>query len=240
MLGALSRLPTWELDHREEDIRGWAVRDTAGRVLGTVDELIVDTDSQRVTQVVLADGRQFSAHDVFIGDHVLTVGERREAIAKAAPQPVRPPVPAPAPAPAYAKPRANEFGDLVIPVVDEEIDVGKRSIEAGGVRVRSHVVEKPFEQSVRLREERVNVERRPLDRALTLAEAEERLRDASMEMKALSEVPLIGKRAHVVEEIVIKKEVTERVEKVRDTVRHTDVDVTEFPSATGYKTSKKF
>jgi len=237
MLGALSRLPTWELDHREEDIRGWAVRDANGRVLGTVDELIVDTESQRVAQVVLADGRQFSAHDVFIGDHVLTIGERREAMAKPAPPAARAPAAAP-PAPAYVRPRTNEAGDLVIPVVDEEIDVGKRSVEAGGVRVRSHVVEKPFEQTVRLREERVNVERRPFERALTLAEAEERLRDTSMEMKALAEVPIVGKRAHIVEEIVIKKETTERVEKVRDTVRHTDVDVTEIPGPAGQKLSK--
>jgi uncharacterized protein (TIGR02271 family) len=117
----------------------------------------------------------------------------------------------------------------VIPIVDEEIDVGKRSIDAGGVRVHSHVVEKPFEQSVRLREERVSVERRPLDRALSTTEAEERLRDGTIEMKALAEVPIIGKRAHIVEEIVIRKEVTERIEKVHDTVRHMDAEVTELP-----------
>jgi uncharacterized protein (TIGR02271 family) len=225
------------------------VRDAAGRVLGTVDELIVDTDKQTVAQIVLADGRQFSAHDVFIGDHVLTIGQRRSAtprppaappkpapLASSMPEAPSPPTPTSAapPAPVTAPPprsvRPGSNGDLVIPIVDEEIDVGKRSIDAGGVRIHSHVVEKPIEQSVRLREEHITVERRPFDRALSASEADERFRDGTVEMKALSEVPIVGKRAHVVEEIIVRKEVTERVEKVRDTVRHMDAEVTELPS----------
>jgi len=79
MLGALSRLPAWDLDRREQDIRGWAVRDTDGRVLGTVDELVIDTDTKRVAQVVLAEGTLFPAHDVLIGDHVLTIERPRSA-----------------------------------------------------------------------------------------------------------------------------------------------------------------
>jgi len=126
---------------------------------------------------------------------------------------------------------------LVVPIVDEEIELGKRTIDAGGVRVHSHIVERPYEQSVRLREERVNVERRPVDRPLTAREADERFHDEDMELRARAEVPIIGKRAHIVEEIIIKKEITERTERVRDTVRHTDAEVTEIPGAV--KTAKR-
>jgi len=217
-------------------------------MLGTVDELIVDTDTQYVTQVVLADGRKFPAHDVFIGDGIVTLGgevvRKTEPVTRpvaAAPLPRAPAAPAPARAPVAAAPRAVrtaeivptrriDENDLVIPIVDEELEIGKRVVEHGGVRVHSHMTERPVEKTVRLRDERVTVERRPIDRALTTAEAEARFRDGSFEMKALSEVPIVGKRVHVVEEIFITKNITERTEKVRDTLRHTDAQVTELPS----------
>ncbi|MFT3925428.1 MAG: PRC and DUF2382 domain-containing protein [Myxococcales bacterium] len=257
MLGALSRLPSWELDRNEEDVRGWPLRDDVGNLLGTVDELIVDTDTQYVTQVVLTDGRKFPAHDVFIGDGIVTLGNitrqtaprtvaappsPRAVAAPPQPQPRQAPAPAPvATAPVATAPRAVrtaeivptrriDEADLIIPIVDEELEVGKRVVESGGVRVQSHMAERPVEKSVRLRDERVTVERRPIDRPLTAAEADARFRDGSFEMKALSEVPIVGKRAHVVEEIFITKNITERTEKVRDTLRHTEAEVTELPS----------
>jgi hypothetical protein len=75
MQGALSRLRSWELDRPEEDIRGWPMRDGAGNTLGTVDELIIDTETQYVAQVMLTDGRSFPAHDVVIGDGIVTLAE---------------------------------------------------------------------------------------------------------------------------------------------------------------------
>ena len=55
-------------------------------------------------------------------------------------------------------------GEEVIPIVEEQLSVGKRQVERGGVRVRSYVVETPVEESVRLRDETINVERRRVDR----------------------------------------------------------------------------
>src|SRR5207302_151340 len=54
-----------------------------------------------------------------------------------------------------------------IPVVKEEIQIGKRQVLRGGVRVYSRVIEEPVEESVRLREERVRVERQPVNRSAT-------------------------------------------------------------------------
>ncbi len=56
--------------------------------------------------------------------------------------------------------------DDVIQVAEERLVVGKREVERGGVRVRSYVVETPVSEQVRLREERVSIERRPVNRAL--------------------------------------------------------------------------
>jgi stress response protein YsnF len=57
-----------------------------------------------------------------------------------------------------------------IPVVEEELQVGKRRVLRGGVRVYSRLVEQPVEESVNLQEERVRVERRPVNRPVTDAD----------------------------------------------------------------------
>ncbi len=49
-----------------------------------------------------------------------------------------------------------------IPIVEEELRVGKREVTRGGARVRSYVRETPVEEQVTLREEHVSVERRPV------------------------------------------------------------------------------
>jgi Domain of unknown function (DUF2382) len=58
--------------------------------------------------------------------------------------------------------RAESGGEAVIPVTEEELRVAKREVGQGRVRVRSYVVEQPIQEQVSLRQERVDVERRPL------------------------------------------------------------------------------
>ncbi|HEX8062397.1 MAG TPA: DUF2382 domain-containing protein [Allosphingosinicella sp.] len=57
-----------------------------------------------------------------------------------------------------------------IPIVEEELRVGKREVERGGARVRSYVTETPVSEQVNLREEHVSVERRPVDREVSQSE----------------------------------------------------------------------
>jgi len=114
--------------------------------------------------------------------------------------------------------------DTTINRIEESMEVGKRTEERGGVRVRSRIVEKPVEENIRLREERVNVERNPVDRPADrdeLANFQER----DIELTERAEVPVVNKEARVVEEIRVSKEVEEREETIRDTVRSTDVEV---------------
>ena len=119
-----------------------------------------------------------------------------------------------------------EGGEARIPVIEEELHVGKREVEGGGVRVRTRVVERPVEEAVRLREERVNVERRPVNRPVSEADLSA-FREGTFELRERSEEAVVDKTARVVEEVAINKEVGERTETVRDTVRKTDVDVDE-------------
>lgn len=112
---------------------------------------------------------------------------------------------------------------MAIPVVEEEFKVGKRRIRRGGVRVYSSVTEKPIEESVTLREEHVEVTRRPVDRAATASDME--ATDTPIEFTETAEEPVVSKQAKVVEEVVVQKAAEERTETVKDTVRRKDVDV---------------
>jgi len=124
--------------------------------------------------------------------------------------------------------RGTEDTDVRIPVVEEDISVGKREVERGHVRIYSRVTEHPVEEAVRLREEKVTVERRPVDRPATEADFAAAGKDV-IEMTEKAEEPVVTKRARVVEEVVVQKEVTEHTETVRGTERHTDVDVQREP-----------
>ena len=112
----------------------------------------------------------------------------------------------------------------VIPVVEEELVVGKRDVNRGGVRVRSYVTETPVHEQIRLRNERVNVERRTVDQPLSAADTDA-FRERTIDMTATGEEAVVGKTARVVEEVVVSKTAEEHVENVEDTVRRTDVEV---------------
>jgi uncharacterized protein (TIGR02271 family) len=127
-------------------------------------------------------------------------------------------------------------GETTIPVVEEELQVGKREVERGGVRVESRVEEKPVTEQVQLREERVHVERRPVDRPVTDADAA--FREGTLEVTERAEEAVVGKTARVVEEVVVGKHVEERTETVSDTVRRTDVDVQEVSTTDATRTDR--
>lgn len=119
-----------------------------------------------------------------------------------------------------------------IPVVEENVRVGKRMVDRGSVRVRSYVVERPVEEDVTLRDETVSVERRAVDRPVgTLPE--DAFRERTIEVSASGEEPVIQKDARVVEEVVVNKDVQDRTETVRGTERKTEVEVED--SRTGQK-----
>ena len=111
-----------------------------------------------------------------------------------------------------------------IPVVEEQLKVGKREVQRGGVRVFQRVREAPVHESVQLRQEHVKVERRLVDKPATAADLAA-FKEGSVEMRETTEEAVVSKTARVVEEVVVGKEVSHRTEQINDTVRRTDVDV---------------
>ena len=126
--------------------------------------------------------------------------------------------------------------DETIKLVEERLRVGKREVVKGAVRVRSYVVERPVEEQVWLHEERVNIERRPVDRPATAAD-DALFQECVVEARSTGEEAVTSKEARVVEEIGLHKEASDRMETVRDTVRKTEVEVDEGPSVAGTASS---
>lgn len=135
--------------------------------------------------------------------------------------------------------QSQRFGDTTghghvveeqrIPIVEEELKVGKREFERGGARVRSYVEEKPVHETLNLHDEHVEVERRPVDQPVSESDLEnsDLLRERQVEMRETAEEPIIGKAARVKEEVVVRKTAEEHQENIDDKVRRTNVEVDE-------------
>jgi len=115
-------------------------------------------------------------------------------------------------------------GEAVIPVVEEELHVGKTKKSTGGVRVESHVTETPVQADVHLHEEHVDVKRRPVSRGAT-GDDMTAFKGGTIEVTESAEEAVVNKKSRVVEEVVVKKAGSDRTETVHDTVRKTNVDV---------------
>ncbi len=202
-----------DLDEREETWRseGWTGASAGGRmaatgVAGVGATSLAMASTAPVTKVVTT-----------------------ETVAESAP--VLPSAPlAKAPVPAVAKAVAPPVGtaerssDDVVQVVEESLNVGKRAVSRGNVRLHSYVVEKQVSEDVRLRDETVSIDRHAVDRPVAALGADA-FEERTIEMEEIDEEAVVAKSARVVEEIGIRKDVADRTETIRDTVRSTKVDI---------------
>jgi uncharacterized protein (TIGR02271 family) len=128
-----------------------------------------------------------------------------------------------------AEERSQQVEEEHIPLVEEQLKVGKREISRGGARVRSYIEETPVHDQVTLREEHVDIERRPVNETLSTRDLNESdlLRERNVEMTEMSEEAVVAKEARVKEEVVVRKTAEEHVENIDDTVRRTEVEIDE-------------
>ena len=130
----------------------------------------------------------------------------------------------------YAQtPDTTVRNDETLRLAEEQLSVGKRVVNRGGTRVRRYVVETPVEQTVSLHSEKVTLERRPITDAKVAADS---FTDKTIELTETAEEAVVSKTARVYEEVGLRKDVTDRVETVRDTVRKEEVEVEQIPGRT--------
>jgi uncharacterized protein (TIGR02271 family) len=116
--------------------------------------------------------------------------------------------------------------EVTIPVVEEDVRIGKKAVDTGGVRVTKRVEEVPVHEQVTLRDETVHVERRAVDRPVADADAAA-VREGTFEMHEVHEEAVVDKQARVVEDVVVRKIGQEHTETVQETARRTKVDIEE-------------
>ncbi len=119
-----------------------------------------------------------------------------------------------------------------IKIIEEKMQVGKREVETGGVRLRSRIVEQAVQEDIRLRTERVRVARTNVSRPATEADLAN-FKDTTIEMIETAEVPVVSKEAYVTGEVSLGKEAEEKNQTVQGTVRKTEVDTENFTDESG-------
>lgn len=127
------------------------------------------------------------------------------------------------------RPRSGETHtsnqEQIIGLGEETLNVGTRMVPGKTTRVRRVVVQTPVQQDVTLHSETVVLERRrPLS-----TNGGDVLTEVTVEMSDFNEVPVVSKVVHLVEEVLLRKEVTKRIETVHDTVKRDKLEI-EQPS----------
>lgn len=117
------------------------------------------------------------------------------------------------------------FGGESIPVIEEEMKVGKREMPAEGARVRTFVTERPVQQQVTLTEEKVDVHREPANEPVPAGATEAAFEEGEYVVEAHGEEPVIQKEARVVERVEVAKHAEQRTETIEGTERRRDVEV---------------
>ncbi|HUG45279.1 MAG TPA: PRC and DUF2382 domain-containing protein [Sphingomicrobium sp.] len=204
----LESLDKYELEHSDQDLRGQTLFTHDGKEVGKVDDMLVDTDGERVAALCLEDNRVIDIDHVDIrdGKPVLLVPQER------------------IPQPAADFDRSNATTQH-IPIIEERLEVGKRPVETGKVRIRTRTESEPVSKTVELRDERIDVDRRAVNERVGDKEANVMFKDKDIEMTAHGEKAVVDKEARVKEELVVSKEGGSHQETIKGNVRHTEVDV---------------
>lgn len=162
----LSQQDDYDLANSKQDCRGWLVHDGKGNAIGRVREMIVDTEQERISHLILEDRTEIPARQVsFVNNTVVVRGYTG----------------------ATATTDSTKVPTKTPPTRIEASDAARDEDE-------------PFKEGV-------------------------------FEVMLMGDELVAQKQARVVEEIVVNKETIERIEMIRDTVRHTDVEVERIEGA---------
>jgi uncharacterized protein (TIGR02271 family) len=185
----------------------------------------VEKDGSTLVIVDSEEGKVSRAAEILAKHGMVDVDERAQAHAKA-----------------HGKKdvlRDYKDSDQVMRVVQESLEVGKREVERGRVRVYNRITTKEVEEKVPLRDETIHVQRRAVDRPAEAGTTDELFKERSFEVREVDEEAVVSKVARVLEEIVVTKEVAERVQTIKDTVRRSDVEVEEIHSHPAFEAFDK-
>jgi len=209
----------------DPDVRGWAVIDAAGTPLGHVGELIIDTQTMKVRYLQLRDS---DGHDDIYAPvdradldtaqrtvilrptgTALSGGSDDSGLEQSARR---------------AVPSQGTTAERLTRA-EEEVRIGKRSVQAGEIRVGKHVETEHRHEDVTVTREQVHVERRPVTDAH--APAEIRASGEEIRVPITEEEVVVEKRPVVREELIISKERVQETAPVDVEVKREQFDIHE-------------
>jgi stress response protein YsnF len=117
--------------------------------------------------------------------------------------------------------RDDEHEGLTL--AEEEVEIGKRQVSDGFVRLRRYTVEESVSEDISLYDQHAEVFRHAIDEPTYLNDVD--WSDKTISVEESHEIPVVSKTAHIREEVGVRSEGTERVETVKDSVRRQEVEV---------------
>jgi hypothetical protein len=116
----------------------------------------------------------------------------------------------------------NGQSEQVIQMGEELLNVSTRRVIGATTRVRRVVREQPIERHIELHDESVVVEQQPTNGESADVES---LVEREYVMSDSREVPVVTKQTRVRGNVVLRKQINNRVEVIRDVVRYADVEI---------------
>ncbi len=110
--------------------------------------------------------------------------------------------------------------EKTIPLGEERLNVSKREIDSGGVRLRKVVRTEIVNQPVELKKEDIVVER---TKAGDQSQSPD-FREEEIFIPLRREEAVLEKESHIVENVKVKKQSNVEKENITDTVRHEDIE----------------
>ena len=125
----------------------------------------------------------------------------------------------------YARDAFEHGQERRLTLAEEQLSVGKRTVQDGEVSLRKHVDTRHVEEQVDLMREEVSVERRPIsaDAATDIND----IGEAEIRVPVMREEAVVEKRTVPVEEVVVRKEAVADTQTVQADLRKETLDVDE-------------
>jgi uncharacterized protein (TIGR02271 family) len=127
----------------------------------------------------------------------------------------------------YAREGFERGQERTLTLAEEQLAVGKRTVQEGEVALRKHVDTRHVEEQVELVREEVTIERRPISADSMNAANVTDIGEAEIRVPVMREEAVVEKRTVPIEEVVVRKEAITDTETVRADLRRETLDVDE-------------
>jgi uncharacterized protein (TIGR02271 family) len=111
---------------------------------------------------------------------------------------------------------------ISVPLSEEQLQVGKRQVQAGQARIRKVVRTEQVEQPIELQHEEIDIERVPVTEG---AVPDNAFQEQEIDVTVMDEEPVVAKQATVTGQVNVNKNVQTETRTVGDQVRKEDVEI---------------